>query len=956
MKKFIIVCSIIFCTFLSKAQLLSWSPSFAKDVDNIAITIDGTQGNQALNNFANNVYIHCGVITSSSSGPADWKYVKFAWGTTNTSAQATAAGTNKWVYTINNIRTFFGVPFTENILKIALLFRDGAGNIVQRNTDGSDMYIPIYNSNLAVQFTTPAMQPKFTLTPEPINATAGSTFPITAIASANSNMKLYLNGMQIQFTSNTTSISASPTLTSGSQVLLVESTTTTPAATVKDSISFFVANAPNIAALPAGVKEGINYQSNTQVTLVLYAPNKNRVAVIGEFANNNWTENSTYQMNKTPDGNYWWITINGLTSGQIYAYQYLVNGSLRIADPYTEMVLDQNNDNFVSAATFPNLKTYPTGLTSGIVGTLQTNQAAYNWQVPNFVKPNKKGLIIYEVLLRDFIDAHDFKTLKDSIPYFKNLGVNTINVMPFNEFDGNESWGYNGAFFTALDKYYGTKERLKQFVDAAHQNGIAVVMDIALNHCTGQAPQAALYWNSSTNQPAPDNPWLNVTATHPYSVFNDFNHESVATKYFVNRVIEYWLTEYKIDGFRWDLSKGFSQRNCGNDLTCWNNYDFSRVAIWKNIYDKMQAVAPNSYCILEHLGDNIEERDLADYGMLLWGKMTDEYNQVSMGFTSNSDFSRVFHTARNWTNPHLIGYAQSHDEERTMYKNLNNGNASGSYNTRQLPTALRREEMLAALFLTTPGPKMWWQFAELGYDYSINYCTNGTVNNNCRLDKKPIRWDYYQETNRKRLYDIYASINNLRKLKPNTFRDGTIQYGTTGVVKWIKVSHSSLDVLVIANMDVVQQTGNVTFQTAGTWYSYLLGATIATTASNQAITLAPGEYHIYINQNINGTVLTPITSVQNSFIKMDVLIYPNPVFENTKLRYELPESGKLDISLLNPNGQFVHTIYNGYKTKGNYTTNFITNTFNTKLVSSGYYFIKFTINGKTKVEKIFIVK
>ncbi|MBK9465542.1 MAG: hypothetical protein IPN56_12300 [Chitinophagaceae bacterium] len=96
---------------------------------------------------------------------------------------------------------------------------------------------------------------------------------------------------------------------------------------------------------------------------------------------------------------------------------------------------------------------------------------------------------------------------------------------------------------------------MKEFIDSCHSKGIAVIMDIALNHTTGLNPLAALYWNSATNQPAANNPWLNVSATHPYNVFNDFNHESLQTRYFTSRVAEHWLREYKLDGFRWDLSK-----------------------------------------------------------------------------------------------------------------------------------------------------------------------------------------------------------------------------------------------------------------------------------------------------------------------------------------------------------------------------------------------------------------
>ena len=76
---------------------------------------------------------------------------------------------------------------------------------------------------------------------------------------------------------------------------------------------------------------------------------------------------------------------------------------------------------------------------------------------------------------------------------------------------------------------------------------------------------------------------------------------------------------------------------------------------------------------------------------------------------------------------------ESHDEERMAYKNINFGNSSGAYNTKDTAVSLLRNEMCAAFLLSMPGPKMIWQFGELGYDYPINYCVNGTINNNCRL-------------------------------------------------------------------------------------------------------------------------------------------------------------------------------------------------------------------------------
>ena len=311
--------------------------------------------------------------------------------------------------------------------------------------------------------------------------------------------------------------------------------------------------------MPAGVVEGINYNpNNTAVTLVLYAPGKNNVIVIGDFSN--WTNQCAYQMNKTPDGNYFWITLTGLTPGVEYGYQYLIDNTIRTADPYTQKVLDPEDDQFINATTYPNLKPYPTGLTTGQVGIIQTAEPQYTWQANNFVKPDKRNLMVYELLIRDFTAQHSYQSLIDSLPYLKNIGINAIELMPINEFDGNESWGYNTSFYFAPDKYYGTKNKLKEFIDKCHLNGIAVILDVVYNHCTGNAPQAKMYWDAANNSPAANNPWLNPVQHLMHMLFlTTLITQSAPTQYLVQRSLNHWLIEYRIDGYRFDLAKGFTQ-------------------------------------------------------------------------------------------------------------------------------------------------------------------------------------------------------------------------------------------------------------------------------------------------------------------------------------------------------------------------------------------------------------
>jgi 1,4-alpha-glucan branching enzyme len=855
---------LIFFSLQSFSQLLSWTPDFIQESSTtVVITVDATKGNQGLLNYTptTDVYVHTGVITNFSANSSDWKHVKFNqnFNVPNPALQAVYLGSNKWQFTITGgLRAYYGlVDPTEIIQKIAILFRNGSGTLKQANADGSDMYIPVYTTSLAARFTVPLIQPTYIPQPETIVKNVGDNIAITGIANIASALKLYFNGSVVQSALNATTVSANPAIVvGGSQTLVVEAND--GSTTKSDTIQFFVSGGVTVAPLPAGVKDGINYDANnTAATLVFYAPGKTRVSVIGEFSGSNWIEQSQYQMNKTPDGNYWWIQLSGLTPANEYAFQYLVDGSLKIAEPYSEKILDPNNDPFIPASTYPSLKPYPAGLTTGVVSILQTAAPAYNWQVTNFQKPDKRNLVIYELLVRDFVANHDWKTLRDTLNYIKKLGVNAIEIMPLNEFEGNLSWGYNPDFYFAPDKYYGPGNTLKEFIDSAHKKGIAVLMDIALNHSFGTSPMVQLYWDAVNNRPAANNPWFNPVPKHAFNVGYDMNHESLATRYFVSRVVDHWLNDFKVDGFRFDLSKGFTQtQTCDNngnncDVNAWSAYDASRVAIWKRYYDTLQLKSPGSYCILEHFAVNQEETELSNYGMLLWGNMNYNYNQASMGYSTGWNFDYGVSTVRGWTNPYLVTYMESHDEERMMYKNLQFGNSSGTYDVKNLNTALQRQELCAAFLFTIPGPKMFWQFGEQGYDYPINYCQDGTINNNCRTDPKPIRWDYLQVANRKKLNDVYSSLIKLRfnNLYKDLFISNAVQQDFTGAFKTLKLSQAGASIVVIGNFDVVPQTSSVTFQNAGTWYDYLNGTTLTATGAVQPFTLQPGEYHVYLNMN-----------------------------------------------------------------------------------------------------------
>jgi 1,4-alpha-glucan branching enzyme len=957
MKKIVLLC-FCFATKMAFAQgpLLDWTPAFLNDIQggNVVITCNGAKGNTALLNFAdtNNVYVHFGLITDSSTSSTNWRYVDTSWAANYPGNHCTYIGNSRWTFTMpGNLRTYFGMPYpAEKILKIAILFRDALGNTVQRNSDGSDMFVPVDAAGgLQLRFNQPPTEPRFNPWPEPIAVSLGQNLPVEAVTNNASTITLYLNGANIGTGSSITSLLATPTLTQacGNELIAVANDGTSAQA---DTLHFFI-NGGTIAtaALPSGVKDGINYlPGDTSVTLVLYAPHKSSVLLMGSF--NNWSASCNDVMQMTPDSLRWWTTVSGLTPGQIYKFQYLVNGTIVTTDPYCEMVLDPWNDATVPSSSFPNIPAYPAGQ-SGIVGTFQTAQTPYIWTATGYTRPDKKDLIVYELLLRDFEAKHNYGSIIDSLNYFKTLGINCIELMPINEFDGNESWGYNPDFFFAPDKYYGTKNDLKHLIDEAHKKGIAVVMDAVLNHVTGQSPLAKLYWNNSTNKPSADNPWLNEDAKHPFNVFNDFNHESNMTKYHVHRFIKHWLQEYKIDGFRWDLAKGFTQTNNPTNVGAWGNYDASRVAIWKNYYDSMQAASANSYCILEFFGSDQEESELGNYGMLVWDEENYQFGENAMGNSANSaSVARTYYKNRTgYNNPSLISYIESHDKERIVYMDLQNGKTITGYNVKSLNTALKRQEALHATLLMIPGPKMIWQFGELGYDFSINTCEDLSINNNCRLAKKPIRWDYYAVPERKSIYNAIARMNKLRALKPNVFNGATLQASGTdlgnSLVKKLILNHADLKLVTVANFDVIAQTFNQVFPANGKWYNYMGVDSISVSGGSKSITLQPGDYKIYTNINLGSGASGPSsifdTKANANFATM---LYPNPATDKTNLIITVKIYSNAVITLVDATGRVLQTLYNGTLLSGDNQIEIQTNA-----LANGIYFINCVVEGMNQV-------
>lgn len=585
----------------------------------------------------------------------------------------------------------------------------------------------------------------------------------------------------------------------------------------------------------AGLKDGINILGDDSLGFVLFAPYKKSVYLIGDF--NNWQVSDKYKMKQ--NGDRFWIRIGGLQKGKEYICQYLIDDTMRIADPYTNKISDPVYDAQIPSSVYPNLISYPTGKTSQIAMVVNTAPANYSWKVGDFKLSDtqKQNMVIYEILIRDFTDSRSIKGVQDKISYLKDLGVTAVELMPFNEFEGNNSWGYNPSFYFATDKAYGTSDDFKAFIDACHENGIAVIMDMVLNHSYGSSPMVRMYQNPDGTVSS-QNPWFNQKSPNPaYSYGYDFNHESQYTQAFVDSVCSYWMNEYKIDGYRFDFTKGFTN-------TPGDGYamDPSRIAILERMTSQIWKRKPGEMVIFEHFTDNSEETILSNYGIYLWGNMNYNYNQMTMGWDQN-DIGGTSYQSLGWSKPNLVAYMESHDEERIMFKNEAYGNSNGSYNVKDLNTGLKRTEAAAVLLMSFPGPKMIWQFGELGYDYELN-----SNNGNGRLEEKPIRWDYYDVSARKELHDVFAKMDQLRTTNP-IFYTTTYQVSVgEGPIKQILLMSASGYACAVANFGLQDETASVNFGKTGKWKDYFSGTEINVTSSSQNINLSPGQYYLFMSE------------------------------------------------------------------------------------------------------------
>lgn len=927
---------LLVCLFIADVgltQVVTTNIPYITVEDSVTLTFNSNLGNGALAGV-NPVYIHTGLIKSNSDYAGDWKNQVGLWGATDPEQLMTNAGGGIHTKGIN-IESFYNTGTWDGVKALAMVFRNANGTQVGQNANGSDIFIPVFQSTTELEavIMDPIVDAKIVTAGEALTFDVRTNNPSGLI-------NLYQDGALIgQNLGNEASANAS-TSVPGKHYLhyTVESGGTV----ITDSTYFIVSQPPVTQDPPNGIQPGITIVNSNTVTLCLWAPFKQFVYFIGDVTD--WEVDPNYQMKRSVDGERYWITLTNVTPQTEYRFQYFVDGKFKVADPYSYKVLEEGSDPGINPNIYPNLIGFPEE-THGNVSVYETDMQHYQWTTTGYQRPLKEDLVIYELLIRDFTYRKSYTSVIDSLNYLKKLGINAIQLMPVIEFEGNDSWGYNPTFFTAVDKKYGPAEQLKELIDACHAEGIAVILDIVPNHAFSRNPYVKLYWDAGQKRPASTSPYFNPVATHPFSVGYDFNHESQYVRQMFHRIFRYWIEEFRIDGYRIDLSKGLTQNNSGQDIGAWTNYDQSRVNIILDYSNTIWSYAPDFHVILEHLGDNGEETVLANNNIMLWSKAQEQFKQATLGYQSNSDWGwPMSYQAKGWNLPRAIGYMESHDEDRLMFENVTYGNASNPpYDCSDTTTALYRMQAAAAMFTLVPGPKMIWQFGELGYDISIFWPSGLDLS---RTAAKPIRWNYFWEEPRQQLYRAWGAINKLKHMQPvYSVTTYGLDLGGTGKRMWL--DHPDMKTSVTANFDVFGFDMTPDFQHTGTWYNYMTGEPLQVNQTNMTLYYEPGQYYIFTDQPLPIPDLEFVPEPEEPSVvaennALHTRIYPNPSSGNTFIEYQLNGDVARSVQITDLTGRTIRSFTQGVSRPGLNRLMWDGTDINGSSVSNGQYIVTIT--------------
>lgn len=759
-------CLVAAASLTSWAQVTTKPDPLQEDATGITIYFHADEGNKGLMNLPEGtiVYAHTGVITSASKDDSDWKYAP-TWCDNSEKYALSYVSENLYSLYIGNLRSYYGITNpSETVEKLAFVFRNANGSKEGKAAGNKNILVNVEKGGLQVDLQTSLAGD--VVTPDNANV----HFTLTATEPAD--LSININGQDVAAKTNATLLECDYIFTEAGSYNVYGNAVQGDKRKSK-TLKLTYTEASPMKNYPGGTPVmGAVAGADGEVTFCVAAPGKTGVYIVSN--RNDYQVDNAYLMNRQDvDGiSYFWYTIPDVKADEPFMYYYYVDSRYSVCDPYANLVLDPSNDRYIPKSVFPDLPAYPSKLRDVPLAVYQPGRYdSFEWTDAGFKAPEHSDLLVYELLLRDFTGTEGkasgngtIRMALEKLPYLKQLGINAIELLPVNEFNGNNSWGYNPNFYFAPDKAYGTPADYKEFVNACHEQGIAVILDMVFNQSDWLHPWYRMY-------EVGENPMYNATAPHAYSVLNDWNQGHPLVRRQWKDVVKYWMEEYHVDGYRFDLVKGLGDNDsyADNGDSGTNAYNASRIANMRAIQEAMIEINPDAIFINENLAGADEENAMAAYGQQNWANINNQGCQYAMGYSSNSSLNRFYapsDSKRLWGS--TVSYLESHDEQRLAYQQITYGDQAvkGS-----LDIQMKRLGCAAAQMILAPGAHMIWQFSELGNDENTKDATGGN-----NTSPKKVLWSYFDVPQRRDLYYTYASLAEIRRNNPELFAEEGVDF------------------------------------------------------------------------------------------------------------------------------------------------------------------------------------
>lgn len=521
---------------------------------------------------------------------------------------------------------------------------------------------------------------------------------------------------------------------------------------------------------PGEIRSGAIDHGDGRVSFGLWAPWKKGVALVGDF--NGWDMKAT-PMQVRDDG-MWYASLK-LEPGE-YGYQFVIDAESEhptyIADPYARRL------RWVPESPQPH-------------AIVEAGAQPYQWGDEGFGARLFNEQVIYELHVGDFSPEGTYKGVTARLDYIRDLGIGAIELMPINEFPGDQSWGYNPAYFFAPESAYGTADDLKEMIDQAHRRGIAVILDMVLNHTDSSNPLTRLYSYQ-------DNPYFGSDG-NPWG-FPDFNHWDDATKRLIREIQDYWLLEFHIDGFRYDHAEGIG---------------FDHMSGMQFVGWAARQTKPQAYLIAEQLMDPISVVQQTEinaswhesfHGMLRAQLREGEYQGRRYGDMQGVLDQMIFSRQGYNDNAEAVNYLETHDQERIAFEIRTNPNLDND-------EAVRAKCKLGALALfTAAGVPMLYA----GQEFAMS--TPKTI------DANKLQWERLNDGTWNDLKNFFASMATLRAQNPalrQNHMEPLLVDDERKLLVFKRWTEDGNQVVVGLNFAPAQQFADITFPRGGRWHEWV---------------------------------------------------------------------------------------------------------------------------------------